>query len=160
MRSVYLFIFLLLSVAVLAEEAIFTISIGESKQLAFAATLGTTTAYPATATLNLSGSPFVQQLQVVVNLPRCAFTNSYSCGSIKLCVKYNTETEKTCKALTNERTQTIIFIAGKQLSKAEFSYEGSRLSREAGKQIIITSVVQVGGATATIVRELFSLRGS
>lgn len=164
MRSIYLLVFLLLSVAVLAEEAIFTISIGESKQLAFTANLGTTenfimAGYPPTATLTLPDSPFVQQLQVVANLPRCRtiFQNTYQCGAIKLCAQ-NQGDSKVCKDLESIPTQTVNFTYGKIVSTVVFSYEGAR--NTGNLQITISNVVQVGGKTATIVRDLFSLRGS
>ncbi len=157
MRSIYLFIFLLLGAAVIAEEAIFTISIGESKQLAFTANIGTG-GYPQTATLTIPNSPFVQQLQTVVNLPRCLFRNSYQCGSIKLCAQ-NQGDSKVCKDLASERTQTVNFTYGKTVGTVVFSYEGSR-GTGTNLQITIPNVVQVGGAATTIVRDLFSLRGA
>jgi hypothetical protein len=164
MRSIYLLVFLLLSVAVLAEEAVFTISIGESKQLSFAANLGTSgnfigPNYPPTATLTLSDNPFVQQLQVVANLPRCNsfFRTTYQCGAIKLCAQ-NQGDSKICKDLESIPTQTVNFTYGKTVSTVVFSYEGSR--NTGNLQITISNVVQVGGAATTIVRDLFSLRGT
>ncbi len=163
MRSVYLFIFLLLSIAVLAEDAIFTISINESKQLDFTANLGTTAiigaSYPSTATLTLPDSPFVQQLQTVANLPICfnIFRRTYQCGAVKLCAQ-NQDDSKICKDLANIPTQTVNFTYGKTVSTVVFSYEGSR--NTGTLQITISKVVQVGGAAATIVRDLFSLRGT
>ncbi len=158
MRSIYLLVFLLLSVAVFAEEVVFTISIGESKQLAFTANIGTDD-YPPTATLTLPNSPFVQQLQVVVNLPRCWLITSYRCGNINLCAQ-GKDDSKVCKSLASVSTQTVNFTYGKTVREIVFSYEGARSIPDDRPQIAISNVVQVGGAASTIVRDLFSLRGT
>jgi len=156
MRSYYLLIILLLSTVVLAQTAIFTITVQKtSDQYSANFEMYNGQIYE----LDFGGKLFTQSITAFTQLKPCKGEESFDCGTTKLCVKFDSETAPECKTLVNTETQNITFTVNRAVQKAIFTVDSVRDTGE-DYDARLNTVSRQTGLMTTLSRSLLSLRGT
>ncbi len=157
MRSYYIIILLLLSTLVLAQDATFTISAGQTVDTDsdFIVVYEDST---QDYTHDLGSLQYITSVTVTAQMEKCTTGyNNWNCGSIMLCLSVD-GSAATCKTLANQQLNGPVWTLNKQAQLLKFTLQGSRLTTS--YQVKITKISTISGITNTISRSLFSLRGT
>jgi hypothetical protein len=162
MRSIYLFIFLLLSVAVFAQ------GIGLLTQSATYTIFASKGGDEFSVGVDLHGDPYAYDfgttiyttsIIALVKMKPCAGSDSYTgCGTVSLCLQPE-GASPICQTLANQEWQNITYTLNKNTKIVTFTITGSR-DTGGDYDALIETLTRRSGLISTLTRNLYALRGT